>query len=438
MGDEWFYKSCDTGKDLSGEKMQSLTPMRSVKLRLTGSFWDSQIYSGELILFDDTGSTLWVDWAAALDEIARQFPDVQTGMRVAFADSDLFYNNKVRKILFDPQIKAPILSQLESLAAQDYEVSISHGAVKKDSPFDFLPVDTEIYYHTVFAGAESGLYSARRSQFSQRWAESAEQHHDGRIFQIKASDRFTSLATAMGDDGLYEFGVSPQGGDDILSGETMLARRPCSACDWAFQSVVGWTADSSFFVNYFSTQKAGASRPDRTFDRVVDGNHFFGGQSTEGVIWGAREKLYNLKSSGIDVADYVPKQRRKKAIQGATQEPPVGPSFDSRGTIDTNISVDAFVSAATAPFGNVIELDDEILVIRSDGRIERFPGEPVHWRIFPRSTLYSNQLHIIYDDYLLIVSFVHDYFVDQDSKLAGFARSMTSVKDEVSFQSFKG
>ncbi len=242
----------------------------------------------------------------------------------------------------------------------------------------------------------------------------------------------------MGDDGLFEFEVSPQGNQDILSGETNLSPRACSACDWAFQSVVGWTADSSFFVNYFSTSKAGASRPDRTFDRVVDGNHFFGGQPTSGVIWGAREKLYNLTAAGIDVADYVPKQRRQKVVGDTFHAEAAGPSYDSRGKIDTAVSVDAFVSAATAPFGNVIELDDEIVVVRSDGEIERFPGEAVHWRIFPRSTHYSNQLHIVYDDYLLVVSFVHDYFVDQDSKLAGFTRSMISAKDDALFQSFKG
>ncbi len=46
----------------------------------------------------------------------------------------------------------------------------------------------------------------------------------------------------------------------------------------------------------------------------------------------------------------------------------------------------------------------------------------MHWRVFPRSDHYSNQLHIIYDDRLEIVSFVHDYFVDQSSKLSGFKR----------------
>jgi hypothetical protein len=416
--------------------MQPVTPMRSVKLKLLGRFWDSQIYSSELILFDDEGGSLWVDWAAALDDIAQQFPDVQTGLRVAFKDSDLFYNNKVRKILFDPAIKAPILQQLESLGSQDYEVSIaagsSGGVVQKDSPFDFLPVDTEIYYSTVFAGDDSGLYSAKRSSFSGGLHSVADKHHDAMVLQIKASDRFTAIATAMGDDGLFEFEVSPRDEADILSGEKNLSPRPCSACDWAFQSVVGWTPESSFFVNYFANApRPGNSRPERTFDRVVDGSHFFDVQNTRSIVWGAREKLYSLTDAGIAVSDYVPKQRKvKKEKDGSIIAPPPGPSFDTRGTINERFPLDAFVSAGTAPFGNVIELDDRIVVVRSDGEIENFPGEPVHWRIFPRSSHYSNQLHIIYDDYLLIVSFVHDYFVDQESKLAGFTRSAKPETDE--------
>ena len=43
---------------------------------------------------------------------------------------------------------------------------------------------------------------------------------------------------------------------------------------------------------------------------------------------------------------------------------------------------------------------------------------------------YSNQLHIIYDDRLEIISFVHDYFVDQTSKLSGFRRGSNDFISE--------
>jgi hypothetical protein len=69
----------------------------------------------------------------------------------------------------------------------------------------------------------------------------------------------------------------------------------------------------------------------------------------------------------------------------------------------------------------VIEYPTRLVVLRSDGEIETFEGEPVHWRVFPRSEHYSNQLHIIYEDSVVIVSFVHDYFLDQKAKLLGFA-----------------
>ena len=80
------------------------------------------------------------------------------------------------------------------------------------------------------------------------------------------------------------------------------------------------------------------------------------------------------------------------------------------------------ISTGVAPFGTIIELAEKIIVLRSDGITDVFKGELVHWRIFPRSEHYSNQLHLIYENHIEIVSFVHDYFVDQDIKIFGFYR----------------
>lgn len=86
--------------------------MQPVKIVIEGGYWDSQIYSGELILLDANGALHKIDWRQAVDSIASQNGTVQTALRVAFSDSDLFYNPKVRKILTDPQIAAPIKGQL--------------------------------------------------------------------------------------------------------------------------------------------------------------------------------------------------------------------------------------------------------------------------------------------------------------------------------------
>ena len=401
--------------------------MRPVRVTIEGKFWDSQIYSGELILFEEEGAIQRINWREAIDQLACQNEAMQTALRVAFLDGDLFYNPKVRKILLDPELAEPIKNQLAALEKNNVQANLSTDwgkyCSKQYSPFQFLPTDTEIYYNTIFAAGNEGLYSAPR-QASGRLnrQKQPERHHDGPIFQVKASDRYTSLATASGDDGLMEFPLEKDDQDYNVTQQKILTTRSCSACDWAFQSVMGWT-DSTAFMASFKEEKAphGTGRI-RLFDRVMDlSNDVFGSQpgarsTGKSVAWGAREKMYFLTAAGLEVADYNPnpaKPKRKNSPHSM---------FDRRGSINQSIDVNQVVSTGTAPFGTVIELNDQLLVIRSDGQTEQFVGEPLHWRVFPRSEHYSNQLHILYEDRVEIVSFVHDYFVSQDEKLSGFMR----------------
>jgi hypothetical protein len=64
-------------------------------------------------------------------------------------------------------------------------------------------------------------------------------------------------------------------------------------------------------------------------------------------------------------------------------------------------------------------LERSLVIALSNGEFMTVEGEPVRWRVFPRSTNFTNQLHIIYDDRIEILSFVHDYLVKQEDKLAG-------------------
>jgi hypothetical protein len=401
--------------------------MRPVKLSISGAYWDSQIYSGELLLFDADGDIHRIDWRSVIDDIAAQTPTVQTAIRVAFSDSDLFYNPKVRRILCDPHIERPIKLQLDSLAKIKMDVSretsSAHWRTER-SPFDFLPTDTDVYYNHVLAGGNEGLYSTPRSGVGagRPFGKRTTKHHDASILQVRASDRFTAVAVAAGADGLFEFAFRKDEAD-VLDNERRLAQRPCSSCDWAFQSVIGWTVGNAFFASFYQDKDSKTRRTSRTFDRIVDATEMFElsshEQSQPAFTWGCREKIYRLVSGEIEVANYLPMPPReqKKASEGGARK-----LFDRQGSVKINFDAMAVISTGTAPFGTVLELDDRLVVLRSDGGVEEFEGEPVHWRVFPRSEHYSNQLHIIYDDRLEIVSFVHDYYVDQTSKLAGFKR----------------
>ncbi|OYU12620.1 MAG: hypothetical protein CFE38_06380 [Comamonadaceae bacterium PBBC1] len=401
--------------------------MQSVKFSLAGEYWDSQIYSGILYLFDEKCALHRVDWSALIDSVAQNNQNIQTAIRVAFSDSDLFYNPKVKKILRDPSIEGPIKKQLAELSKLEMSESLETiGAHVKsgNSPFDFLPIDTDIYYHHIFAGGDEGLYSSQGTAGNEgrHFRATAQKHHDARFFQIKASDRFTAIAAAVGNDGLFEFNFDKDS-EDVLGQEKILAKRACSACDWAFQSVMGWTTDSAFLASFKKDRDPHSKFLSRSFDRIVESSEMFFDDplavNKSGITWGSREKIYKISDDGLTVVDYSPdalnhkkSQKNQKPVQLYKKRSTEKMSFNSKG----------IVSTGTAPFGTVLEFDDRITVIRSDSVVDSFPGEAVHWRIFPRSEHYSNQLHIIYEDRIDVISFVHDYFVDQNEKLYGFSR----------------
>lgn len=408
--------------------------MRSVKISIPGAYWDSQLYSGEMILFTDQGSLRRFDWRAAIDQMADTHKEVRTALRVAFVDGELFYNEKVRKILLDPALARPIRGQLDQLADGEWEVDqvgLFAGS-ETDSPFDFVPTDTDVYYNNLIACGDEGLFTCSRSFLGRRnpglWAE---KHHDARFLQVKASDRNTAVAAAAGSDGLLEFGFERDGADARLGAEKRLANRACSACDWAFQSVVGWSDRSAFLANFKEERQRGRGEKIRVFERVIEFSELFGQQvPNESYSWGAREKFYRLGKDGVTVVERRDDSSRKRKSDESAGE------FRVMETVNVEMDSSDVIATGTAPFGSVIELSDRLVVLRSDGGVEVFHGELVHWRIFPRASHYSNQLHLIYDAHMEVVSFVHDYFVDQGDKRFGFARQTDSLSGEEAFAEF--
>jgi hypothetical protein len=148
-------------------------------------------------------------------------------------------------------------------------------------------------------------------------------------------------------------------------------------------------------------------------------------------MWGSREKIYCAQGDEVFVADFSPAEEKKNKKDG-TPARNAKESFEKRGSYRLDAKDSEVVATGTAPFGTIVELSDRLVVYRSDGGKNEFDGELVHWRVFPRSDHYSNQLHLIYEDRLEVVSFVHDYFVDQEQKLSGFSRSAANIDSEKS------
>jgi hypothetical protein len=413
--------------------------MRPVKLRIDGSFWDSQIYASELFLFTDYGSLRKISWRSLINSLADVHQNLQTALRVGFVDGDLFYNNKVRKILLDPAIQGPIKDQLDNLSQHILAAPLTGpvGGMEFNSPFDMSLVDTEIYYGTIIAVSDEGIFSCRTSSLAPGFSRiKAHRHHDASFLQVRASHNYTAVAAAAGHDGLFEFAFSRKGGaNQSLLGQKTLSPRPCKACDWSFQSVMGWSETEAFLAR-FKEEKYRDRENVRLFERVIDFDEFFEQASTgvttsAGYAWGSREKIYKFNSDGIHVVEL---NGDGSKVRGGRTGADKDIDAHFKGVIPATFSQDDVVATGTAPFGTVIELSDRLLVLRSDSLVDEFLGEPVHWRIFPRSEYYSNQLHIIYDDHVEIVSFVHDYFVDQSEKISGFSKGSNS--SSVDFEIF--
>ena len=408
--------------------------MKPITIIIEGSFWDSQIYSGELMLLLDDGSIARINWSDAIDEFAGQHTYLQTAMRVAFSESDWLYHPQTRRLLNDPNIGKEVINQLATLAnlpaRQIQQSNWQKFWTTEDSPFSNLPSDTDIYKNKIYAASDNGLFSVSRT--GSKLNRKIQKHHDASYMQVRASDGYKAIAAAAGGEGLFEFPICGEEGD-LVGGAKNLSPKPCIACDWAFQSVVAWGGGTAYFASFDQQQDSHSSKIVRIAGDVFEFENLFKDlrkhstassniKSSHHFAWGSREKLYRAAHGAIEVSDYFSNPVVKKSgIKMAPDNLQLRP-FTWRGTISTNIDPHNIIATGTASFGAVIEEEHQLTVIGSDDVVHVFPGELVHWRVFPRSTHYSNQIHLIYEDRLEIVSFVHDYFQDQTKKLAGFAR----------------
>ena len=189
----------------------------------------------------------------------------------------------------------------------------------------------------------------------------------------------------------------------------------CGECQWAFYSIYGSSLNGpGILASYLREEdesERGGRRPvkHRKFDQLVSEQEIFSdfGETPVHYSWAAQDKICQAANGTIRVAKYEPWNKER----------PIQP----HGSLPLDHHGEAVVSAKVALFGTVVEFDSGLVVLTSDGNRHRVAGEPVSWRVFPRSRHYENHLHVIYDDRLEVHSFNHDYLVDQRDKISGMS-----------------
>jgi hypothetical protein len=397
--------------------------MQPVRLAIPGEYWDSQIYAGRLFLFERTGEIRTLDWDRIIEEW-QAAPNLRVAIECAFRRSDYFYGNRWELFFSDEEIKAIILQKFLSLAQSELVLPntwIDKMALgRQKNPFPFPHSDLTIYKKNMYAASKSGLFRATcDTRTTHPVSTRPEKKWDGPIYSLAAS--YGNLALASGSEGLFEFDLSHSrlSWDSKKQNINQLSGQHCSSCNWLFYSIYGSShVDGGGFLAAFGKESKEPNDEDhrnfkREFTGIVRDKDIF--QDT-GFSWGMQDKICQAVSGGVNVVRYSP----------WSQDP--SKRLEPLGQLKLKSGGGRVVSGAVATFGTIIEYDTELVVIQSDGRIYRIEGEPVGWRVFSRSKHYENQLHVIYDDRLVIFSFNHDYLVNQDEKRSGF-RKMDSFEN---------
>lgn len=376
--------------------------MQPVKITIQGSFWDSFIYKGRLYLFHANGDITSVAW----DEFIHDWADsdeTKLAFTCAFSRSDYLYLSDAQQLLRDPEIKPIVNQKFLRLAELDINLSgedlFKYSKGRQQTPSLFPHSDIEIYNDQLFLGSKSGLYKLGCNKKT-KYPISTKQKKcwDGPVLSMSAS--YGAVALAAGNEGLFEYSI-----DTYLSSSDdpeRLSDINCKDCSWTYHSVFASGENSGYLVEFTKEQK-NYDHPSRIFNQVIPAESIF---SSNGYSWGVHDKICQAQQNSIKVVKYNPWSKDESHLS-------------ELGIIDHQEWKGDIVSASTANFGTIVELDNAIVVYPSSGDPITIPGEPVSWRIFPRSKRYENQLHVIYDDDMIIFSFNHDYLLDQNEKISG-------------------
>lgn len=383
--------------------------MRPLELILPGRFYDSQLYTGKLYLWTLDGALQVVDWDRLIEAIETP-QRLKLALECAFRRSEYLYAPQFEVIFRDEEVRQVVVKKFDDLAAAPIQITEQQlercTLAKQDNPFSFPHADSTIYSGVIFVGSRSGVSIARCYEFE------IEELPD-RLTDIPAlglAAGASRLAVAAGTEGVFQSEIYPRvtkSFDQVLKHHSTLVR-------WLQISLFATSqAEGGYFADFVTKRRRRGedktSPKQRVLRDVFQASEIFGHKPElrNTFVWGAEDKVCLVTNAGIEVVRFDSRRRREER-------------FERLGTVPTNYEVKGeIVSGDSSVFGFVVEYEGGLFVLDSSMNTEWLPGEPVNWRTFARSRYYTNQLHIVRHDHLAVLSFNHDYFINQKLKRVG-------------------
>lgn len=385
--------------------------MRDLTISIEGSWWDTLLYKGKLHALTPEGDWAVFDWDALTSDLEETIEAAaRPALQFSFRASNAISNGALTK--------DAVARSFEQLTVFDFNLSSKKMAkyllAKSDVSGAFPSTSMNMHYDRMIMSSQNGVH-----------IEYVNSDHIGVHTLKKISSVATRqiaaaygrIACASGDAGLRQLDLNlEQGFKPSESDGHELNSQRCDACDWMYQNISALSYSGGSYLAKF--KKTGDFfKPTKTDDTFSDGdgngaeieriefegnidlNDGINDESSEQdhtLSWGSHDKIY--KVSGNRISAYRFAASGKRRLLGERQLP-----GDAR----------EIVSVRSALFGVIVEFDEAVVVIKGDGTLVDFEGEPVNLSTFSRSRRYENQLHLITDDSIQVKS-ININFEDED------------------------
>jgi hypothetical protein len=398
--------------------------MQPVKITIKGDYYDCQIYRGRLYLWTFDGDLKVYKWNEIVQSFIKKDTD-KIAMTFCFLDGNYLYRSSLIELFRDKEFKNLLLNKFTQIEKPTYQLTEKQLEKfllgEQETPTRILPTDTEIYSNKLYIIHEQGLFSssAHRAK-SEKFPVSSRPSKlwDCNLLTIKAN-KYPQLALSGGDEGLFELNMAtslPSNLErvDQKSPIFKISNRHSSFSNYSYLNIYNTSLVEDSFLAMFkwniTKDKNQNEKPLRDYDTEISDHQIFNVKSKRHFVsWGIADKLYKATEGGFEIIKYNNYPNKEKGEE----------KFGRPKTVHLDAWKGQVINGGTAYFGNIIECENALVIIQSDGKNLTIPGPITRWRVYPRSMNYENHLHVILDDKIEIYSFNHDYFLNQENKEIG-------------------
>jgi len=389
------------------------------QITIKGKFWDVFLYKNFLYLFlYESKEIKIIEWDKFIMSCVKN-KKAKLAYQCSFFNADYLYKLVDNKIFEDNDFKNLLLKKFKLMQYVEVDLNnqifngIMHGNKKTIFPFYFSDID--IYNKVMYISGDSGVYKAKiqnkkYKQKSYLTFENIEETNKLNVCSMKVLRNKIIMSTQ--DDGLYEYDNYIAEHDlDYPSPLVQLCKKHSSFVNFNYSSILSSSyIDKSIFLQRDYRKIENEKKLEMYEKNKFNISDIFNDKENKGFYFSYNNKIYQILKDTISYCLFNQSENTTEKVFYSIKK-----VYQSKGLEKSKI-----INASVETFGVVIQFNNKIIVLLSDGSLKEYSenkdNKIVSYRTYPKSNCYTNQLHIIYENKLDIISFNHDYFVNNNEK----------------------